>query len=434
VLVLGAGLVARPLVRYLLDVAELDVTVATRTVSKAEAMIDGHERGTALSLNVENIEQLRELIAGADLAISLVPYAYHVRVAEMCIDRSIPMVTTSYVSPQMQGLDAKAREADVIILNETGVDPGIDHMSAMKIIHDVQGRGGTVAEFESVCGGLPAPDAVTTPWGYKFSWSPRGVVLAARSAARYLRDGEEVEVPGPELFADVRTSEVPGVGTLEIYANRDSLSYRSRYGLEGIRTLFRGTFRYPGHCRTWKALADLGWLDLEEHDVSSHTYGSFQAKLIGSAGKDVRSEVAGKLGMARQDDPLERMEWLGLFGSDSIPGTSGTPLDILANRLKQKLPYAEGERDMIVLQHKFLAEFPDRSTERITSTLVDYGIPGGDSSMARTVSLPAAIAARFILDGRIKGAGVHIPVIPSMYNPILAELERLGIRCEETVS
>lgn len=432
VLVLGAGLVARPLVRYLLENAGMKVTVATRTVSKAETILDGHPEGVPVALDVENIDQLKDLVAGADLAVSLLPYAYHVEVAELCIDRGIPMVTTSYVSPQMQALDSAARKAGILVLNECGVDPGIDHMSAMKIIHDVQERGGTVAEFTSCCGGLPAPDAVTTPWGYKFSWSPRGVVLAARNAARYLLDGEKVEVPGPELFADVGTAVIEGVGELEIYPNRDSLSYRERYGLEGVKTLFRGTFRYPGHCRTWKTLVDLGWLDLEEREVESMTYGSFMASMIGSAGGDVRSEAAAHVSMDPAAEPLERMEWLGLFGSDPLPDGRTTPLDVLADRLLEKLPYGEGERDMIVLQHRFLATFPDGRKERVTSTLVDFGIEGGDSSMARTVSLPAAVATRFILEGRIRASGVHIPVMPTMYGPILAELERLGIRCEET--
>jgi saccharopine dehydrogenase-like NADP-dependent oxidoreductase len=433
VLVLGAGLVARPLVRYLLEKAGARVTVATRTVSKAEAIIDGHPAGVPVALDVQNVEQLRELVAGTDLAVSLLPFAHHVTVAELCIDRGIPMVTTSYVSPQMQALDGPARKAGILILNETGVDPGIDHMSAMRIIHDVQERGGTVAEFTSCCGGLPAPESVTTPWGYKFSWSPRGVVLAARNAARYLLDGKQVDVPGPDLFSDVGTATIDGVGELEIYPNRDSLGYRERYGLEGVRTIFRGTFRYPGHCRTWKALVDLGWLDLEERDVTSQTYGSFLAGMIGSPGKDVRGEVAARLSMDPAAEPLERMEWLGLFGTDALADGRTTPLDVLAGRLLEKLPYGEGERDMIVLQHRFLAEFPDGRKERITSTMVDFGIDGGDSSMARTVSLPAAVATRQILEGRIRATGVHIPVIPTMYNPILTELERLGIRCEDTV-
>jgi len=432
ILVLGAGLVARPLVRYLLEVPGFHVTVATRTVRKAEAMIEGHPRGAPVTVDVEREDDLRALVAKADLAISLLPWTQHLKVARMCLDRGIPMVTTSYVSPDMRALDAPAREKGVILLNEVGLDPGIDHMSAMRIIHDVERRGGKVEEFESCCGGLPAPEANTNPWGYKFSWSPRGVVLAGRNSARYLRGGKIVETPGPDLFTDVRSAEIPGIGAMEIYPNRDSLGYRDIYGLSDVVTLFRGTFRYPGHSRTWKGLADLGWLDLEERDVPGMTYASLQSRLISSPGKDVRAEVAAFLRMDPGSDPIHRMEWLGLFSSDPLPHTRISPLDVLSNRLNEKLVYAAGERDMIILQHRFLARFPGGRTERILSTLTDFGIPGGDSSMARTVSLPAAIGTRLVLEGRITTTGVHIPVLPEMYDPILEELERLGIRFVET--
>ncbi len=432
VLVLGAGLVARPLVRYLLDRDGFEVTVATRTVKKAEAIIACHPRGRAVAVDVTSREAMRPLVGNADLAVSLVPYAYHVVVAELCLERRIHMVTTSYVSPPMRALDARAREAGILVLNECGLDPGIDHMSAMKIIHAVRAAGGKVTEFRSCCGGLPAPEANDNPWGYKFSWSPRGVVLAGRNSARYIMDGGVKETPGPDLFTDVSEAEIPGVGRLEIYPNRDSLGYEEIYGLHGARTLMRGTFRYPGHCRTWKALVDLGWLEIDEREVKATTYGRIQSRLAGGPGKDPRTETASFLRMDQASDPIERMAWLGLFGSDPIPAGKTSLLDILARRLEEKLVYAEGQRDMIVLQHRFLAEYPGRPSERITSTLVDYGIPGGDSSMARTVSLPAAIAVRLVLEGRISERGVRIPVTPVLYEPILAELESMGLGFEDT--
>ncbi|MBN2171328.1 MAG: saccharopine dehydrogenase NADP-binding domain-containing protein [Candidatus Krumholzibacteriota bacterium] len=430
ILVLGAGLVTRPLVAYLLKVPEFTLTVATRTVSKAERMIADHPRGRAVTLNVEDDDSLRELVSGADLVISLVPYAYHVKVAKLCIAMKRQMVTTSYVSPEMRALDGAAKEAGVCILNEIGLDPGIDHMSAMKIIHAVEDAGGTVAGFTSNCGGLPAPEANTNPWGYKFSWSPRGVVLAARNAARYLWEGELREVPGPELFGDVKHVTVEGLGDFEVYPNRDSMGYREIYGLDDTRTLFRGTFRYPGHCATWKALADLGWLDLEEREVAGMTFGAFFAGLIGSQG-DLKADLAAKLGLDPDADPIRRMEWLGLLGGDPVPGERKSPLDVLAERLLAMLPYEKRERDMIILQHTFRAEYPEGRAERIVSTLVATGIPGGDSSMSRTVSLPAAIATRMILQGEIATTGVHVPVIPEIYEPVLAELAALGIAFED---
>jgi saccharopine dehydrogenase (NADP+, L-glutamate forming) len=257
-LVLGAGLVARPLVRYLLDQPDFKVTVASRTVSKAEALVAGHPGGTTLTLLADDTAKLEQLVSKHDLAISLLPAPLHPVVAQMCIKHKKHMVTTSYVSPAMQKLDAPARQAGVMCLNEIGVDPGIDHMSAMRIIHDVEQRGGKVVSFRSYCGGLPAPDANDNPWGYKFSWSPRAVCTAGKNAARFRENGKQVDVPGPELFTHVEQTHVEGVGKLEAYPNRDSLGYVDVYGLKGIETMFRGTFRYPGWCRCLKKVVDLG--------------------------------------------------------------------------------------------------------------------------------------------------------------------------------
>ncbi len=434
VLVLGAGLVTNPLIQYLLKIPGLELTVATRTVSKAENMIAGHPQGKAVTLDIESESATRELIENCDLVISLVPWIYHLNVAKLAIELKKQMVTTSYVSPEMAGLDGAAREAGIIILNEIGLDPGIDHMSAMKIIHQVQKDGGTVKGFLSNCGGLPAPEANTNPWGYKFSWSPRGVVLAARNTAKYLWDGKEVSVPGPELFADVYPLSVEGLGEFEVYPNRDSLGYQEIYGLEGVETLKRGTIRNLGHCATWKALADCGWFELTEINVEGKTYEDVFAGLIGAEG-NLPEALAEFLKMDVDADPIGRMQWLGLLSAATVPGQADTTvLDVLADLLLEKLPYEKDERDMIVLQHDFEAEYPDGRKEKITSALVDMGIPGGDSAMARTVSLPAAIATRMILEGKITETGVHIPVEPAIYEPVLEELETLGIGFKETVS
>jgi saccharopine dehydrogenase (NADP+, L-glutamate forming) len=434
VLVLGAGLVTNPLIQYLLKIPGLELTVATRTVSKAENMIANHPQGKAVALDIESESATRALIEDCDLVISLVPWIYHLNVAKLAIELKKQMVTTSYVSPEMSELDAAARAAGIIILNEIGLDPGIDHMSAMKIIHQVQKDGGVVKGFLSNCGGLPAPEANTNPWGYKFSWSPRGVVLAARNTAKYLWDGKEVSVPGPELFADVHPLEVDELGAFEVYPNRDSLGYQEIYGLEGVDTLKRGTIRNLGHCATWKALADCGWFELTDVNVEGKTYEDVFAGLIG-ADAELPEALAAFLKIDVGADPLARMEWLGLLSAATVPGKADTTvLDVLADLLLEKLPYEKDERDMIVLQHDFDAEYPDGRKEHITSSLVAMGIPGGDSAMARTVSLPAAIATRMILEGKITETGVHIPVEPVIYEPVLEELETLDISFKETVA
>ncbi len=428
VLLLGAGLVTRPLVKYLLELPHVEMTIATRTVAKAEALVAGHPRGRAVTLLVDDQATLGRMIADHDLAISLLPYVHHVTVAKLCIAHGKPMVTTSYISPAMQALDGAARQAGILILNEMGVDPGIDHMSAMRVIHSVQSRGGKVTAFSSYCGGLPAPEANTNPWGYKFSWSPRGVLMAGRNVGRFLRSGQVVDIPGRELFAHYETVRVPGAGDFEGYTNRDCLGYIDLYGLQGIPNMFRGTLRYPGWCDTMKAVVDLGYLDeTPRPNLKGKTFKDLAVLLVPSAAgrPDTAAAIAQHLGLARDAEPIRRMEWLGLFSAEVLPDAP-TALDMLVARMLEKLAYAPRERDMLVMHHQFQAEFPDHR-EASTSTLVDFGIPGGDSSMSRTVSLPAAIGVRLILDGQIRRMGVAAPVHAEIYEPVLAELARLAI-------
>lgn len=429
-LVLGAGLVAKPLVRYLVDLPGVKVVVASRTVRKAEALINGHPDGAARSLNVEDTGALRAMVPEADLVISLLPYTYHVQVAQLCIEFGKDMVTTSYVSPAMRALDERAKAAGITLLNEIGVDPGIDHMSAIKIIHRVQRNGGEITCFRSWCGGLPASEANTNPLGYKFSWSPRGVLLAGRNAAHYLEDGKEISIPGEELFDHHWTVKVPGIGEMEGYPNRDAMPYADIYGIPTAGTVFRGTLRNPGWCVTLKAIVDLGLLDLTEKDWQGLTFRRFLDQLIAHEGDDVRKAAAEYLGLEIDAFILDNLEWLGLFSDEPLPLERGAPIDILTARMLEKMPYQDGERDMLVMHHEFTAEYPDRK-EAITSTMIDFGIPGGDTSMSRTVGLPAAIASRLILDGTIARKGVLVPVTPDIYKPVLAELEEMGIRLEE---
>jgi len=431
VLVLGAGLVARPLVRYLLDHPGIRVTVASRTVRKAERMIEGHPQGRAVALDVADLDGLGRLVAEHDLTVSLLPSMYHVEVSKACIARSKHMVTTSYVSEPMKALDGSARDAGVIILNEIGVDPGIDHMSAMRIIHNVQGNGGEVVGFTSWCGGLPAPEDNDNPFGYKFSWSPRGVILAGRSAARFLRDGREVVIPGEDLFDHYWMVPVEGLGDFEGYPNRNSLPYIETYQIPTTREMFRGTLRNVGWCATLKKLGELGMFSTDErHDLEELTYRDLTAQLVGSSGADIAADLATFLGIETDSQVLANLSWLGLLSDEPLPVDQSTVLDVLVSRMLQKMTYQDAERDMLILQHEFLAEYPDHQ-ERITSTLIDYGIPNGDTSMARTVGLPAAIGVKLILEGGLDVLGVRTPVIPELYVPVLSELEDLGICCVE---
>jgi saccharopine dehydrogenase (NADP+, L-glutamate forming) len=433
IVVLGAGLVTRPHVHYLLDQPDFHVTVASRTLGKAEALIEGRPNGVARQLDVADEQALEELVRQADLAVSLLPYVHHPQVAELCVKHGKHMVTTSYVSDAMRAFDEAAREAGVILLNEIGVDPGIDHMTAMKVIHHVQNNGGEITAFTSYCGGLPAPEANTNPLGYKFSWSPKGVLMAGKNAARFLRDGEEINIPGEELFDHCWSVPIEVEGRViefEGYPNRDSLPYMQTYGIESARTMFRGTLRNVGWCASMKKIAELGWLGEAERDLSGLTFAWLSAEMIGG-GDDLKADVAAYLKIEPDSPVMRNLEWLGLLSDEPLPIERGAAIDALTAIMLEKMQYRPGERDMLVLRHELEAHYPDRR-ERITSTMIDFGIPHGDTSMARTVGLPAAIGVRMILQDEINLTGVQAPVVPEVYQPILAELGELGVTFVET--
>ncbi len=432
ILVLGAGLVSKPGVRYLLKDKDLMVTVASRTVSKAEKLVEGFENGTARQLNVENAAELEKLVKEHNIIISLLPWIHHLKVAGLCIQHNKDMATTSYVSEGMKKLDREARGKGLLLLNEMGVDPGIDHMSAMKIIDEVHSEGGKIIQFYSYCGGLPAPEDNDNPFGYKFSWSPRGVVLASKSSAKYLENGKIVEIEGKDLFLNKRFEEIEDLGKFEVYPNRDSMPYKDLYGLKDAETVMRGTYRNIGWCDTFKKIVDLGLVDeTAVANLKGKTYKQMMADLVGAAeNEDVAAKVAEKVGLAKDSEVIARLEWLGLFSDDRVPDYDNR-LDILSQRLQEKLYYKEGEKDMLILRHRFLVENRDKSRDVITSTMIDFGIPAGDSSMSRTVSLPLGIGVKLMAEGKINLTGVQIATHKEIYEQVLPELERLNIKLEE---
>jgi saccharopine dehydrogenase (NADP+, L-glutamate forming)/spermidine synthase len=428
VLVLGAGLVSKPLVRYLLDHPKFSITMASRTVSKAKKIIDGHKFGTAVEFNVTDDNLLGKLVTESDLTVSLLPYTYHVKVAKHCIENKKHLVTTSYVSNDMNSLDKKAKQAGVILLNECGLDPGIDHMSAMRIIHEVESNNGKIISFRSTTGALPSFESNNNPLGYKFSWSPRGVLLASRNSAKWLENGKEIFVPGEQLFEKYTLQDVPCVGTFENYPNRDSVPYKDIYGLKDAKTVYRGTFRMAGWCETLRKIVFLGWLnDKPVQGFKGTTYGDLTRFFIGAKKEDnLILETAKFLKIEPYSTVMKRLEWLGLFSDESLPEGRNNPLDYLNVLSLGKMLLDKKERDMIVMYHEFIVKYPSKK-EYITSTLVNFGIPSGDTAISRTVALPAAIAVKMILNGQIDQTGVHIPVISDIYNPILDELEKINI-------
>lgn len=435
ILVLGAGMISRPLVRYLLDQPDYFIKMASRTVRKAERIINSHKRGEAISFNVSDDSLLEQLVSKSDVVVSLLPYIYHVKVAKLCIKHKKNLVTTSYISNEMRKLDNKAKEVGVILLNECGLDPGIDHMSAMRIIHNIEMRGGTVVSFKSTTGALPSHEANNNPFGYKFSWSPRGVLLASRNSSKWLENGKIISIPGEKLFENYILQDIPEIGTFENYPNRNSIPYRDIYGLKEAKTVYRGTFRMTGWCETMRYIVALGWLSDEPMKFfSGKTYGDVTRHLIGvKSNKNLIKATAAFLDLEIYSCVIKRIEWLGLFSNESLPDNIDNPLDFLNVIAMKKMPLELGERDMVVMYHEFIAKYSSKK-ELINSVLINYGTPHGDSSISRTVALPAAIAVKMILKRKIRITGVHLPVISEIYNPILDELEKIGIKFKEEIA
>lgn len=431
VLILGAGMVVKPIVKHLLGKG-MQVTIASRTKSKAEEIIGGHPNGKAVAWTVDDQPMLESMISSHDLTVSLLPYTHHVMVAKQCIRFKKNMVTTSYVKPEMQDLDSEARSAGIIILNELGLDPGIDHMSAMRIIDTVHAKGGKIEEFYSICGALPAPEAASNPFKYKFSWSPKGVVMAGNNDAKYLRHGKEVDVPTQDLFKKPFQVSFPEVGQLEVYPNRDSIAYIDIYGIPEAKTMFRGTFRFKGWCETIDAMKEMKLISYDKIDMTGKTYAGFMAMQIGASDvENIKQKVAAYLGLNVNDHALNAMEWLGLFDNTPMNRAIDSPFEVTSDLMIAKMELGREERDMVVLQHTFLASYPGGKQEVVRSRMLDFGSLATDTSIARTVALPAAIGVEMILRGDISVKGVFRPVIPEIYVPILDALEKLGIRMEE---
>ncbi|HSL82619.1 MAG TPA: saccharopine dehydrogenase C-terminal domain-containing protein [Thermoanaerobaculia bacterium] len=451
VLALGAGLVAKPLVAELLRRPDVELTLAALDVERARFLVDSlveslaeerHPtregaagRVRAEPLDAGDAEALSRAVAGADVVASLLPADLHPTVARACLEHRVPLVTTSYAGDAMRALDAEARARGVLLLNECGLDPGIDHMMAVAVIRRVEREGGRIVSFVSWAGGLPAPESAENPLRYKLSWSPRGVLLAARSPVRFLSDGRVVEHPSPYLPGGPERVEIAGVGTLEGFPNRDSLPYRALYGLEDVRDLLRGTLRYPGWSETLSALLRLGLLETAAQDGLGPSYCDLlDARLPPGSGPMPR-RIARFLELPEDHPVLDRLAWLGLLSQQPLPDDAKTPLDALARLFAEKLRYEEGEEDLVVLEHRFEAHFeadrPDGGRHRITSRLVATGKAGDDSAMARTVGLPAALACGLILDGETALAGVQIPVAEELARPILAALAERGVEVVE---
>ncbi|KAI9285765.1 saccharopine dehydrogenase [Umbelopsis sp. AD052] len=444
ILLLGSGFVAAPAVEYILRRPENKLTIASRTLKNAQALSAKFPGTKAVECDINSDQAIADLVAQHDLVISLIPYIYHAKVIKAAVQHKKNVVTTSYVSPAMMEYDQAAKDAGVTVMNEIGLDPGIDHLYAVKTIEEVHNEGGKMLGFLSYCGGLPAPENSNNPLGYKFSWSARGVLLALRNTAKYIDGGKSVTVPGPELMSSAKRIETgyPGYSFVG-YPNRDSTNYGELYHIPEAQTVLRGTLRYDGFPEFVKALVDLGFLDDSEQahlasSASDITWKAVVAKAAGSSAKDdatLANDIVAKANLAnspRKDAILEGMRWIGFFSETPVT-RRGNLLDTLCATLEEKMQYEQGERDLVFLQHRFEIELKDGTRQVRTSTLVEYGDPNKYTAMAKTVGVPCGIAVQLILDGKITKTGVLAPMSSDINNPIMELLEKENIGMVEAI-
>lgn len=436
ILVIGAGRSSTSLIQYLLTHSEKEnwkITVGDIDLETVKQKTGNHKNARAIVFDIHNDQQRGEEIQKADLVISMLPAFLHLNVAKDCVHYKKHMATASYVSKEMSELHANAQKAGIILMNEIGLDPGIDHASAMKIIDHIHRNGGQLTSFKSYCGGLVAPEYNTNPWGYKFSWNPRNVVLAGQGTAQFMEQGAYKYIPYNRLFVQTERIEVEGYGMFEGYANRDSLSYRKLYHIDAIPTMLRGTLRMPGFCKAWNVFVKLGLTDDSYKIEASEklTYGELLSAFLPSGTSSIKEKLVALMGSEMDQEVWERIEWLGIIGDRKIKLKNATPAQLLQDLLEEKWKLNPEDKDMIVMQH--LIEYNNKNGEkkRITSSLVVKGDDQLHTAMAKTVGIPLAITSKLILQNKIQSRGVVIPTIPEIYDPVLNELEAYGVKFEE---
>lgn len=435
ILVIGAGRSSSSLIKYLLDnSAKLDwkVTVGDMSLNLAKEKVGKNKGGRAIAFDVKNEEQRKAEIGQADIVISMLPANMHLSVAKDCLEFKKHLITASYVSKEMQELDQHVKSAGLLFMNEIGLDPGIDHMSAMKIIDEIKNKGGEVLSFKSYCGGLVAPESNDNPWGYKFSWNPRNVILAGQGTAKFIENGKYKYLPYNRLFKQIEKIAVKDHGEFEAYANRDSLSYRVPYKMENIPTMLRGTLRMPGYCKAWNAFVKLGLTDdtYKVEKSESLTYKQLIEAFLPEGEGSVKERLAKFLNKKERSKVMQKIEWTGILDDKVIGLKNASPAQILQQLLEEKWKLKENDKDMIVMQHQFIYKLKNKQ-EKLFSSLVVKGDDQVYTAMAKTVGLPMAIMAKLILTEQVKLTGVQIPTMPEVYNPVLKELEELGIKFEE---
>ncbi|MFB9109123.1 saccharopine dehydrogenase family protein [Flavobacterium gyeonganense] len=434
VLIIGAGRSASSLIRYLLSKSEsenLHIIVADLSLALAEKKINNHPNATPIALNIFDVEERKAAIEKASIVISMLPAYLHIEIAKDCLQYKKHLVTASYISDAMMELDEEARKNNLIFMNEIGLDPGIDHMSAMKVIDEIRAKGGKMLLFESFCGGLVAPESDNNLWNYKFTWAPRNVVLAGQGgAAKFIQEGTYKYIPYGTLFRRTEFLEVEGYGKFEAYSNRDSLKYRSIYGLDDILTLYRGTIRRVGFSKAWNMFVQLGMTDDSYimEDSENMSYRQFTNSFLPYHPTDsVEIKMRLILKIDQDDIMWDKLLELDLFNPNKkVNLPNATPAQILEKILTDSWTLQPDDKDMIVMYHKFGYEL-NGEKRQIDSKMVCIGEDQTYTAMAKTVGLPVAIATLLILNGKITTPGVQLPINKEVYLPILEELESYGV-------
>ena len=436
ILVIGAGRSASTLIQYLLNQTSSHdwfVTVADTNVALANEKVRGHKAGKAVAFDLHDQPERESRINNADLVISMLPARMHMEVANTCLSFCKHLLTASYVSPEMQMISEDAKTKGLIFLNECGLDPGIDHMTAQQDIDRIKSEGGRLISLKSFTGGLIAPESDNNPWNYKFTWNPRNVVTAGQGVAKFIRQGRYKYIPYHSLFTRTEPVNIKGWGAFEGYPNRDSLKYREKYGLQDIPTMLRSTLRRPGFCKAWNVFVQLGLTDdsyaLEDSEnMSYRDYAN--AFLYYHPTKSVEEKLCEYMSLKRDGGVFKKIQWTGLFERTKIPLPNATPARILQHLLEDKWRLDPEDKDMIVMQHQFEYELKDQG-HQLVSSLVTLGSEPPHTAMSKTVGWPLGIAAKLILTDQIKARGVLTPTIQEIYGPILKELKALGVEMLE---
>lgn len=438
ILILGSGLSSYVMIEYLLNQCEANdwqIKVCDLNVATAQKIIGNNRRGSTETLDINDSEKLKSLISASDMVVSMLPARFHIVPARMCAELGKNMATASYVSPEMKELEPIAKQKGLIFMNEIGLDPGIDHMSAMQVIEHLKAQKAEIYEFRSFTGGLIAPKYDSNPWNYKFTWNPRNVVVAGQGTAQFLENGQLKYVPYYKLWERKDIYNVLNYGEFEGYPNRDSLKYRPAYGLNDVKTMIRGTLRRIGFVDSWNLIVQLGLTDdtFVVENSENMTYREFVNSFLPyHKTKSLEEKLYEYLNVNPNDYKLYRLRWLGLFENKKIGLKNATPAQILQKILEEKLVFEEGDKDLIAMQHIFKYKLNGKNY-CLKSSFVFEGVDKTHSAMAITVGTPLAIAVKLVMQGKIKLTGVYMPTIPEIYKPVMEELKTQGIIFHEEI-